>query len=189
VSGVLGGFAALAALAALAAVIAVIAVGWIVGRGGILGAVAPAVPSWLSFFVAMPALLFHTPEGFDRGVAADAVVASGSSQVTALWALREGISEAQNFEGPSLEHDVTVPVSSFAAFVARTDLALQAAVPGIRIVTYGHIGDGNLQYNRQSKAGIIGDYKDAYELQLMRGVKELFDPAGLMNPGKVLPNA
>jgi FAD/FMN-containing dehydrogenase len=40
-----------------------------------------------------------------------------------------------------------------------------------------------------SKAGIIGDYKDAYELQLMRGVKELFDPAGLMNPGKVVPNA
>jgi FAD/FMN-containing dehydrogenase len=41
----------------------------------------------------------------------------------------------------------------------------------------------------QSRAGIIGDYKDAYELQLMRGVKELFDPAGLMNPGKVVPNA
>jgi FAD/FMN-containing dehydrogenase len=41
----------------------------------------------------------------------------------------------------------------------------------------------------QSRVGIIGDYKDAYELQLMRGVKELFDPAGLMNPGKVVPNA
>ena len=40
----------------------------------------------------------------------------------------------------------------------------------------------------QSKVGIIADYKDAYELQLMRGVKELFDPAGLTNPGKVLPN-
>jgi FAD/FMN-containing dehydrogenase len=41
----------------------------------------------------------------------------------------------------------------------------------------------------QSRAGIIGDHKDAYELQLMRGVKELFDPAGLMNPGRVVPNA
>jgi FAD/FMN-containing dehydrogenase len=151
-----------------------------------------------------------------------------AGQVTALWALREGISEAQNFEGPSLTHDVTVPVSSIAAF-ARTDRELQAVVPGIRIVTYGHIGDGNpalhlsepegsaddafrgragdlarVVYDSvrsfdgsisaehglgQSKAGIIGDYKDAYELQLMRGVKELFDPAGLRNPGKVLPNA
>ena len=166
-------------------------------------------------------------EAFDRSAAEDAVVASSPSQVAGLWALREGISEAQNHEGPSLKHDVTVPISSIAAFVERTDRALSDAVPGIRIVTYGHIGDGNLHYNLskpegsrdddfraradelarivydstrssdgsisaehglgQSKAGIIADYKDAYELQLMRGVKELFDPAGLMNPGKVLP--
>ena len=33
------------------------------------------------------------------------------------------------------------------------------------------------------------DYKDGYELELMRGITELFDPAGLMNPGKVLPDA
>jgi FAD/FMN-containing dehydrogenase len=166
-------------------------------------------------------------EAFDRSAAEDAVVASSPSQVAGLWALREGISEAQNYEGPSLKHDVTVPISSIAAFVEATDRALGDAVPGIRIVTYGHIGDGNLHYNLskpegsedadfraradelarivydstrsfdgsisaehglgQSKAGIIADYKDAYELQLMRGVKELFDPAGLMNPGKVLP--
>jgi FAD/FMN-containing dehydrogenase len=161
-------------------------------------------------------------------VAADAVVASGSVQVAALWALREGISEAQNFEGPSLKHDVTVPVSSIPAFVEATDRALQAALPGIRIVTYGHIGDGNLHYNLskpagtdddafraragelarivydstsgfdgsisaehglgQSKRDVIADYKDAYELELMRGIKQLFDPAGLMNPGKLLPH-
>ncbi|RZU31649.1 FAD-binding oxidoreductase [Blastococcus saxobsidens] len=166
-------------------------------------------------------------EAFERDVAADAVVASGSAQVAELWGLREGISEAQNFEGPSLKHDVTVPVSSIPAFVEQTDRALQKAVPGIRIVTYGHIGDGNLHYNLskpagsddddfravaeelarvvydstssfdgsisaehglgQSKRDVIADYKDAYELELMRGLKQLFDPDGLMNPGKVLP--
>ncbi|MFD2091017.1 FAD-binding oxidoreductase [Blastococcus deserti] len=168
-------------------------------------------------------------EAFEREVAADAVVASGSAQVAALWALREGISEAQNFEGPSLKHDVTVPVSSIPAFVERTDRALQAALPGIRIVTYGHIGDGNLHYNLskpagsddaaframagelarvvydstssfdgsisaehglgQSKRDVIADYKDGLELELMRGIKRLLDPPGLMNPGKVLPSA
>ena len=166
-------------------------------------------------------------EAFDRDVAADAVVASGPAQAAGLWALREGISEAQNFEGPSLKHDVTVPVSSIPAFVAATDRALEEAVPGIRLVTYGHIGDGNLHYNLsrpergdddaflaradelarivydsirafdgsisaehglgQSKRAVIADYKDAAELDLMRGVKRLLDPAGLMNPGKVLP--
>ncbi|MET0764849.1 MAG: FAD-binding oxidoreductase [Blastococcus sp.] len=166
-------------------------------------------------------------EAFERGMAVDAVVASGPAQVTGLWALREGISEAQNFEGPSLKHDITVPVSSIPAFVERADRALAAAVPGIRIVAYGHIGDGNLHYNLskplgtadeefrgradelarivydstaafdgsisaehglgQSKREVIVDYKDGLELDLMRGLKTLFDPAGLMNPGKVLP--
>ena len=39
----------------------------------------------------------------------------------------------------------------------------------------------------QSKRDIIADYKDSYELDLMRGIKNLFDPLGLMNPGKLLP--
>ena len=166
-------------------------------------------------------------EAFERGAAVDAVVAAGPAQTAGLWALREGISEAQNFEGPSLKHDATVPVSSIPAFVERTDRALAAALPGIRIVTYGHIGDGNLHYNLskpvgsddadfraradalarivydataafdgsisaehglgQAKREVIADYKDALDLDLMRGIKRLLDPAGLMNPGKVLP--
>ena len=39
----------------------------------------------------------------------------------------------------------------------------------------------------QSKRDVIADYKSPLELELMRGVKQLLDPAGLMNPGKVLP--
>jgi FAD/FMN-containing dehydrogenase len=167
-------------------------------------------------------------EGFERDVVSDAVVASGSAQVATLWALREGISEAQNFEGPSLKHDITVPVSSIATFVGRADRALRAALPGIRIVAYGHIGDGNLHYNLskpvgsandefraradelarivydvtaaldgsisaehglgQSKRRLIADYKDAHELELMRGIKRHLDPDDVMNPGKVLPS-
>ena len=167
-------------------------------------------------------------EAVERELVLDAVVASGSAQVAGLWALREGISEAQNHEGPSLKHDVTVPVSSIVAFVERTDRALRAALPGIRIVVYGHIGDGNLHYNLsgpvgggadgfraradelarivydatsafdgsisaehglgQAKRDVVAEYKDPVAMQLMRGLKDLLDPAGLMNPGKVLPD-
>jgi FAD/FMN-containing dehydrogenase len=80
----------------------------------------------------------------------DGVIAQSGEQAKRLWALRETISEAQKIEGISIKHDISVPVSKIAEFVERTDAALQAAFPGIRIVTFGHLGDGNLHYN-QSK--------------------------------------
>ena len=80
----------------------------------------------------------------------DGVIAQSVDQAKRLWALRETISEAQKIEGISIKHDISVPVSKIAEFVERTDAALQAAFPGIRIVTFGHLGDGNLHYN-QSK--------------------------------------
>ena len=43
-----------------------------------------------------------------------------------------------------------MPVSKIGEFVERADDLLQAAFPGIRIVAFGHVGDGNLHYN-QSK--------------------------------------
>ncbi|KAB0547019.1 FAD-binding oxidoreductase [Pseudomonas argentinensis] len=90
---------------------------------------------------------------FEQGEALDAVVASSEAQVSALWKLREGISEAQNHEGPSLKHDISVPVSSIAAFIAQADERLQQAFPGVRIVCYGHVGDGNLHYNISKPVG------------------------------------
>jgi FAD/FMN-containing dehydrogenase len=163
---------------------------------------------------------------FEEGEALDAVVAGSEAQVAELWKLREGISEAQNHEGPSLKHDISVPVSSIAAFIAQADERLQQAFPGVRIVCYGHVGDGNLHYNISKPVGsedapfkaqaeaimhLIYDvtaafagsisaehglgqakreaarrYKDPLELELMRSLKQTLDPAGLMNPGKLL---
>ena len=81
---------------------------------------------------------------------ADAVVAQSGEQAERLWSLRESISEAQKIEGFSIKHDISVPVSRIGEFLDRADAALQAAYPGIRIVAFGHVGDGNLHYN-QSK--------------------------------------
>ncbi|MCF8176713.1 MAG: FAD-binding oxidoreductase, partial [Burkholderiaceae bacterium] len=78
----------------------------------------------------------------------DAVIAKSSKQTTELWALRENISEAQRIEGVSIKHDIAVPVSRIAEFIARADAALRAAFPAVRIVCFGHIGDGNLHYNQ-----------------------------------------
>ena len=63
------------------------------------------------------------------------------------WKLRKNISEAQKREGISIKHDVSVPVSRVADFITRADSALQNAYQGIRIVVFGHMGDGNIHYN------------------------------------------
>ena len=83
----------------------------------------------------------------ERGRVLDAVLARSDAQRQALWQLRENISEAQRLEGISIKHDVAVPVSRIATFIAGADAALGAAFAGLRIVCFGHIGDGNLHYN------------------------------------------
>ena len=93
-------------------------------------------------------------EGVELGLLQDAVIASSQAQAAALWRLREGISEAQNHEGPSLKHDISVPISSIPAFIAGTGARLQEALPGVRIVCYGHVGDGNLHYNLSKPPGM-----------------------------------
>ena len=93
-------------------------------------------------------------ESVELGLLQDAVIASSQAQAAALWRLREGISEAQNHEGPSLKHDISVPISSIPAFIAGTGARLQEALPGVRIVCYGHVGDGNLHYNLSKPPGM-----------------------------------
>ena len=40
-----------------------------------------------------------------------------------------------------------MPVSAIPAFLETADAALAQAFHGIRIVAFGHVGDGNLHYN------------------------------------------
>ena len=90
----------------------------------------------------------------ERGLIADAAVAESVSQSRAMWQLREAIPLAQAEEGPNVKHDIALPISHIPAFVAATDAALAQAFPGIRLVDFGHLGDGNLHYNVQAPDGV-----------------------------------
>ncbi len=93
----------------------------------------------------------------EAGEAVDVVVASNELQARTLWQLREAIPLAQGVEGLNIKHDIGVPLSSLAAFVAAADAALEAVVPGARHITFGHLGDGNLHYNLQAPADDAAD--------------------------------
>lgn len=81
------------------------------------------------------------------GLIVDAAIARSQSQADALWALRENVSEAQKIEGVSIKHDIAVPVSRISQFIERADQALRGEFDDLRIVAFGHLGDGNLHYN------------------------------------------
>jgi FAD/FMN-containing dehydrogenase len=84
----------------------------------------------------------------------DAVIASSIAQSRALWQLRENISMAQAHEGKNIKHDISVPISCIGEFIEVTDVLLQEAAPGCRMVTFGHLGDGNLHYNVSPPEGM-----------------------------------
>ena len=89
----------------------------------------------------------------ESGVALDAVIAQSGDQARALWQLRENIAEAQRREGPNIKHDISLPVSAIPRFLDEARVALVAALPGVRFVTFGHLGDGNLHYNLAGPEG------------------------------------
>jgi len=165
-------------------------------------------------------------KAMEDGLVQDGVIAASGEQARALWRIREGMVESQKHEGGSIKHDISVPVSQVADFIVKAIGAVEARLPGIRPIAFGHVGDGNVHFNLSQPKGaqtavflarrdefnhIVHDlvqgfggsisaehgvgrlkreelprYKSALELELMRKLKQALDPAGLMNPGKIL---
>jgi D-lactate dehydrogenase (cytochrome) len=108
----------------------------------------------------------------EHGIVEDAIVSASLAQSRALWQLREHISLAQAQEGKNIKHDIAVPISRIAEFIKATDKQLQAQFPGCRMVTFGHLGDGNLHYNVSTPEGESDDAFIARQAEVNRVVHD-----------------
>ncbi|MGA2951241.1 MAG: FAD-binding oxidoreductase [Caulobacteraceae bacterium] len=114
-------------------------------------------------------------EALDTGLASDAAVAQNETQARAFWALRENQSAAQKREGPAWKHDVAVPVSRVADFIAEASRALQDRFPGVRIDAFGHVGDGNIHYDVLAPAGADAAHQAVHAAARDEGARVVHD--------------
>jgi FAD/FMN-containing dehydrogenase len=93
-------------------------------------------------------------EAMARGLVTDATMAQSEGQRQALWAIRELMPESQKFEGGSIKHDVSVPVSRIPQFIIEATRAVENFMPQARVMSFGHMGDGNLHFNVSQPPGM-----------------------------------
>jgi FAD/FMN-containing dehydrogenase len=94
---------------------------------------------------------------FEAELIGDAAIAQSLDQSKAFWRLREEHSSGQKPEGAVWKHDVSVPISRIPEFLDETTAALETRFAGVRIVAFGHVGDGNIHYDAVRPEG--GDDK------------------------------
>jgi FAD/FMN-containing dehydrogenase len=100
----------------------------------------------------------------EQGCVTDAVVAENLTQAHQLWHIREAIPLAQAEEGLNIKHDISVAVSRIPEFCRETGALLEQMIPGVRLVNFGHLGDGNLHYNVQAPPdGDASDFLNQWE--------------------------
>jgi FAD/FMN-containing dehydrogenase len=130
-------------------------------------------------------LLALLEDALAEGFAMDAAVAASGAQFAALWELREAASDSHAAEGGTIKHDISLPISAVADFLAAADLAMQRDFPGLRLVTWGHLGDGNLHYNMSPPEDRCGPGDKGWFLGLEPAVNLLVHDLAMARGGSI----
>lgn len=165
-------------------------------------------------------------EALARALAGEGLLAlARDAEAEELWDARRRLSPAlRHAASGKINEDVVLPLRELPGFIEF--LASLSARHGLRVVVFGHVGDGNLHVNLlyeaedpaacaraeaaaaelmaevpRRRGALSGEHGiglakrpflaaalDPVTLELWRGLKRLFDPDGLLNPGKLLPD-
>lgn len=82
----------------------------------------------------------------EAGLIEDAVIARSEAQRRAMWARREAAAELCVGLEPAVDTDLCLPLDRVEPFLTEALRRLEAMDPGLRSLTVGHLGDGNLHF-------------------------------------------
>ena len=162
----------------------------------------------------------------EEGIIADAAIAANEAQASAMWRIRDSLSESERAAfGPATQHDISVAVEAMPGFLEQAAAQVETAFPGTHASGFGHLGDGNIHFHvRAGERGGpnwlaeegeavsrlvhdlvtaaggsisaehgIGQMKraelarlDPVRVERLKAIKAALDPAGIMNPGKLV---
>ena len=88
-----------------------------------------------------------------RNLIEDATIAANDVQAVSFWRIRDSISEAERAEGPTLAHDISVPVEAMPGFIEAASGDIEARFPGTTVSAFGHLGDGNVHFHVNAPVG------------------------------------
>lgn len=83
-------------------------------------------------------------EAMEDGLVTDAVIAKSRQQRHDLWGIRDDVEGLFEELFPPLSFDVSLAVQDMAAYVNEVREGLHARWSEARMVTFGHLGDGNI---------------------------------------------
>jgi FAD/FMN-containing dehydrogenase len=113
-----------------------------------------------------------------QGLISDAVIAANETQAEAFWHIRDSISEAERVEGPTLAHDISVPVGGMPRFIEDAGAEVERAFPGTLVSAFGHLGDGNVHFHVRAGRQSPPDWYDSDGKKITRLVDDLVTAAG-----------
>ncbi|OUW01523.1 MAG: hypothetical protein CBD16_05430 [Betaproteobacteria bacterium TMED156] len=94
-------------------------------------------------------IIFHDflQDCISNGTLMDGIQSGTEARTKQFWDIRESITYASAKDGPQVKNDLSLPISSIPKFVDKASSKLEKLFPGVRIINFGHLGDGNLHFN------------------------------------------
>jgi len=117
-------------------------------------------------------------DALQQGIIGDAVLAANEAQAEAFWKLRDSISEAERAEGPTLAHDISVPVADMPSFIMQAAAQVERAFPGVAATGFGHLGDGNIHFHVRAGSHAAPDWYEREGADITRMVDDLVTAVG-----------